>query len=351
MISRIPIHFGQLSLHGGELVSVEIDMLVEDQIYGAVEVTDALLIELLQTPAINRLRGVHMGGIVGLLGAGPTATRYDHSVGTMLLVRRLGGGVEEQAAALLHDVSHTALSHVIDFVLDTATRQAFHDDQKQSYLMKTEVPAICERNGVDWRLLSDERCWPLLEQDPPRLCADRVDYTWRDVEMLGILTKRDCEALTEALRIHDGRLAFVDAGAAVSFAEAYLACDELCWSNPSNIGLYVLTAKAIGIAMNRGAMSRNDLWATDVELWAQVSNCSDPEVRQIAARIQRDRSFLFDPNGDIHVTPKVRVIDPDVICDGHARPLSVIDAVWREKKESYVRTKSGEWTLRIVDEM
>jgi HD superfamily phosphohydrolase len=34
----------------------------------------------------------------------------------MLLVRRLGASLEEQIAALLHDVSHTAFSHVIDSV-------------------------------------------------------------------------------------------------------------------------------------------------------------------------------------------------------------------------------------------
>ena len=36
----------------------------------------------------------------------------------MLLIKKLGGSVEEQIAGLLHDVSHTAFSHVIDYVFD-----------------------------------------------------------------------------------------------------------------------------------------------------------------------------------------------------------------------------------------
>src|SRR5262245_42330067 len=197
---------------------------VEDPIYGTFRLTEPLLIDLIAAPAIERLRGIHMGGITGLLRAGPSATRHAHSLGAMLLVRQLGGSVEEQAAALLHDVSHTALSHVVDFVLDTPARQAFHDDQKESYRARTEVPGICDRHGVDWPSLADEQRWPLLEQEAPRLCADRVDYTWRDVEALGVMTAGDARALTAAVRVHEGRMAFADAASARAFAEAYLAC-------------------------------------------------------------------------------------------------------------------------------
>ncbi len=41
----------------------------------------------------------------------------------MMLVNRLGGSLEEQIAALLHDVSHTAFSHVIDYVLEQKRRK------------------------------------------------------------------------------------------------------------------------------------------------------------------------------------------------------------------------------------
>lgn len=36
----------------------------------------------------------------------------------MLLNRQLDASMEEQIVALLHDVSHTAFSHVIDYVFD-----------------------------------------------------------------------------------------------------------------------------------------------------------------------------------------------------------------------------------------
>jgi HD superfamily phosphohydrolase len=106
-------------------------MIIDEMFYGLFELDEPLLLDLIQSDPVQRLKGVYMGGVTSLLGVGTTSTRYEHSVGAMLLVRLLGASVEEQAAALLHDVSHTALSHVIDYVFDTPSRQAFHDDVKE----------------------------------------------------------------------------------------------------------------------------------------------------------------------------------------------------------------------------
>jgi HD superfamily phosphohydrolase len=148
-----------------------------------------------------------MGGITSLLGIGTTSTRYEHSLGAMLLVRLLAGTVEEQAAALLHDVSHIALSHVMDYVFDTPSRQAFHDDVKEQYVGSTVIPQVCAEYGIDWRLLLDEERWPLLEQPSPLLCADRIDYSLRDAVSPGFLHQHDvADALPPISNASDPRL-------------------------------------------------------------------------------------------------------------------------------------------------
>src|SRR5512139_2939097 len=99
-----------------------------DSVYGEVDLEESVLLDLMQTQAMQRLRGVLQHGITALIGITRPVTRFDHSLGVMLLVRRLHaraeqnampsqlarGSLEEQIAALLHDVSHTAFSHVID---------------------------------------------------------------------------------------------------------------------------------------------------------------------------------------------------------------------------------------------
>lgn len=80
---------------------------VSDPLYGDVTITSPVLVDLLQCPAVQRLKKVLQHGITGLIGCRPikekVVNRYEHSVGVMLLVRRGGGTEEAQAAALLRE--------------------------------------------------------------------------------------------------------------------------------------------------------------------------------------------------------------------------------------------------------
>jgi uncharacterized protein len=91
-------------------------MLFEDPVYGKIEVNETVLLELINSKPIQRLKGVLQGGLLYKVKPWKTMTRFDHSVGVMLLLRIKGASLEEQIAGLLHDISHTAFSHAINFV-------------------------------------------------------------------------------------------------------------------------------------------------------------------------------------------------------------------------------------------
>ena len=145
-----------------------------------------MLLDLLDSQAVQRLQGVLQHGISGLIGITAPVSRYEHSLGVMLLVRRLGAPLQEQIAALLHDVSHTAFSHVIDYVVDNHDGQSYHEEVKADYVARTDLPAVLARHGYDWHAFLDEEAYPLLEQPAPALCADRLDYFLRDALDLGL---------------------------------------------------------------------------------------------------------------------------------------------------------------------
>src|SRR3989344_7109547 len=96
-------------------------MMFLDKVYGQHDVADLVILELIASPAFQRLRGICQKGLQG------EYTRFDHSLGTMLLLRMLGATLEEQVAGLTHDVSHTAFSHLVDLITGTAQKDDLQD--------------------------------------------------------------------------------------------------------------------------------------------------------------------------------------------------------------------------------
>src|SRR5712691_11186943 len=104
-------------MSGAETREVKMTVrIIHDQVLGTHRISESVLIDLLQSSAITRLQGIHQSGGTYLVRAGRGTSRYDHVVGVMILIRQLGGSLEEQVAGLIHDVSHTAFSHVVDQV-------------------------------------------------------------------------------------------------------------------------------------------------------------------------------------------------------------------------------------------
>jgi len=258
----------------------------------------------------------------------------------MLLVRMLGASVEEQAAALLHDVSHTALSHVIDFVFDSPSRQAFHDDEKLRYASETQLPYVCERHHVDWQALLDEHQWPLLEQPPPRLCADRLDYGLRDAISLGLIPPTDAASIVAGLTVQEGRIIFANRQAAHRFAELYLACDAQCWSAAKSVVLYELTARALRRALKIGVLERKKLWISDQELWRMLKSSTDSELQsQMQTILDAAGSDVYALDDAVPIVPKVRTVDPEVQTENGLALLSDLDPLWAQKKRAYQESR------------
>lgn len=118
-----------------------------DSIYSCSPINEPVLIDLLQTRAMQRLQGVYQHGVTAILGITQPVTRYEHSLGVWHLVKRFGGSLEEQITALIHDVSHSVFSHVIDYLADGRQITNFHDEYKEFYVAGTELPEVLGRYG------------------------------------------------------------------------------------------------------------------------------------------------------------------------------------------------------------
>jgi HD superfamily phosphohydrolase len=320
-----------------------------DPLYGSQEINEPVLLALMESRAMQRLGGVLQHGITGLLGITQPTTRLEHSMGVMLLVRRMEAGLDEQIAALLHDVSHTAFSHVIDYVFNDHKQQGYHERMKAPYMERSDIPAVLSAFGFDWHHFLGEKDYPLLEQPAPALCADRLDYFLRDSLGLSLASEAEVHAALGHLVVHQGRIVVDDLDAARWMAQTFLAADDASWANFREVGLYELTARAIRIAMELGVLSETDLWGSDSQAWQRMQAASQPELKAQLALISERTRFVWDEeNPSFWVSTKLRTIDPPVLLDGVSQPLSVLDKDFAGARAAYLRRKSGKWPMRVV---
>lgn len=325
-------------------------MVIVDQIYGAVTVDEPVIVDLLATRGMQRLRGVLQHGISGLLGLTSETTRYQHSVGVMLLLRRLGAPLEEQIAGLLHDISHTAFSHVIDYVFDQHDGQSYHDEMKVVHVAETDIPAVLTRYGYDWVALLDEGAYPLLEQPAPALCADRLDYFLRDTFDMGLTNRAAVERVLAALTVQDGKMVLRDVDVARWVAETYMEADDFSWANFREVGLYEVTARAIKVALARGLVTQADLWSTDAAFWSRLVGLPDAELQTALRLVSLETQFERDDvTPTFWVSTKIRTLDPPVVlADGSVQVLSALDAHYAAMRAAYRARKAGPWPMRVI---
>ncbi len=321
----------------------------QDRIYGATNIVSPVLLDLLESHALHRLEGVLQHGITALIGITRPVSRLEHSIGVMMLVQRCGGALEEQIAALLHDVSHTAFSHVIDYVFDGHERQSYHEEHKEWFMAQSDLPHTLARHGYDWRTFLHEDDYPLLEQPAPALCADRLDYFLRDSYDLGLAALEDILHALAHLIVSDGRLAVDDLGVARWMGYTYIAADQASWANFREVGLYELAAQAIRYALDESLITEGDLWTTDAEVWAKLHAAPDPRLQARLARVSPATRFAWDETApDFRVATKLRTIDPDILWDGNLRCLSDLDADFARYRAEYLSSKSGKWPVKVT---
>ncbi|WP_181349608.1 HD domain-containing protein [Thalassobacillus sp. CUG 92003] len=287
-------------------------MKLTDTIYGEY-VIEGVLEELIMSAPVQRLKGVYQGGASFLVNEKWCVTRYEHSIGVMLLIRRLGGSIEEQIAGLLHDVSHTAFSHVVDFALDRKDED-YHDSIFQQIVMASEIPRILARHGYqEHDVLWDESKWTLLEQPAPELCADRVDYTLRDMYHYDYIALDEAVKFLGNLVVIDGRMYPKHLAAAEWFVETYYKEVISFFMDPLNIYGYDSLAHTIKLALDRSVISLADLQGEDKALWHKLSSAEDPEIHKQLRKLHRNVRVREDRNDyDIHRKSKARLIDPSV---------------------------------------
>jgi HD superfamily phosphohydrolase len=321
-------------------------MLIEDAVYGDREIEEEVLKELIDSRPFQRLKNIHQAGPQPFFMDKYPMNRYEHSIGVMLLLRDHGASLEEQIAGLLHDVPHTAFSHMVDFVYDTDEHD-YHDRFLEKVVKDSEIPEILERHGLDVDYILDEENFGLLERDAPDLCADRIDYFLRDSKRYG---DWKVDHFVDSLTTAEGMFVLDDKETAVEYGLKYAEADENWWANPKEVVLTEIFAEAVKEALEQNLISEEELFGTDEEVMAKLRN-SDNELIQEKLEIL-DNGFKIEleaENPDMEVTTKARAVDPPVLVDGKVRKASEFSDKLKEKIEEHKEFVKSGYSVNIKE--
>lgn len=286
--------------------------MIKDLIYGEFEIEDVLK-DIINTKEIQRLKKIHQGGASYLINPKWNGTRYNHSIGVMLLIKKLGGSIEEQIAGLLHDVSHTAFSHMIDYVLENK-EEDYHEKIYDKIIEKSEIPKIIESYGYDFKeILFNEEKWTILEKPLPKLCADRVDYTLRDMITYEYITEDEAQEFIDNLIIVNGEIVVKNIKWGEWFVEIYCKLVVECFGHPLNIYANYILKKILKSSLEIGEITLDDFLKDDEFVYNKIKNSKSVKINKLTNAFKENIKLeKNEVDYDIYQKQKMRVVNPTI---------------------------------------
>lgn len=298
-------------------------MIIIDRIYGRVEVTDQLIVDLINSAPMQRLKQISQDGATHFIQPVFNGNRFEHSFGAWYLARRFDRPIEEQVACLLHDIPHTAFSHVIDFVVEDLN-QEYHDRFLKQIVLSSDIPEICKRHSLDIHKVLQKEEYYLLNNHTPELSFDRWDYVMRDAHMIGVLSGETIRLIVDSVKIQDERFYFVDLNIASQLCIASLMVAQLGYVSATSQGAWFLLANALKIALREGVIAEEDFFTTDAAVLGKLRAANNKEITAYLARLTPGREFVYASKGEaeFYGPNKARYIDPLVLRHGKLRTTS-----------------------------
>lgn len=321
-------------------------LIINHKIYGRHKITEPILIELINSKALKRLKGVGQNGAWDFHQSCPgRLSRYQHSIGVMLLLRKYNAPLEEQIAGLLHDISHTAFSHVADFVFDSHYLKHNYQDSKLAQAFKLQgVNKILKKYNIKPSYILNEKNFPLLERNLPDLCADRLDYTFQD-DFGKKLTTINPKDFLKNLIVYKNQFVFASKDWAKKFGKFYLKLNQNVWCSPIEASLYKILAQAIKAALKKEIINKKDLFKTDKFVMKKLKESRDPKILENLEIIKNLKVKTVPKNqADFFTRSKPRVVDPYFLKNGKLVRLTVVDKTYKKEIDKWSKqAKKGFW--------
>lgn len=325
-----------------------------DTFYGPIEVQEPVLLELIDSPVFQRLKHIHQYGVSYYTTHREEYNRYDHSIGVFAILRAQKVSLEEQIAGLLHDVSHTAFSHVGDWIFGREDQSEDYQNSIHSlFLEKSGLADVLQKYGFSAkRLLPENKRFPALEDSLPNLCADRIDYNIQGAYHQGFLTKEEAAILFKDLRFIQNRWIASRLDLIKKLTRFSLFMTQNCWGSSTNYMLSRWLADAILRGVDLGCISYEEIhYGTDQAIWNKLAVQKDPIIEKKMEMITNFPTYFSlvenIDEADLIVKSKFRGVNPWVMFGSKYFRITEIDDQLAEEYERVKELICKGWFIKI----
>lgn len=293
---------------------------LEDKIYGEASFENKIFEELLSAPSVKRLKGISQQGIPEEYYNKKGFSRYEHTLGVIIILNKLGATEEEQVAGLLHDVSHTAFSHVIDWIFGDPNVESLQDENLLKFITDSEINEVLNKYNLSAKKLSELEDYELLDKEIPNLCADRLDYSLRHFPLS---TARE---IFEDLSVENNNIFFKSEELAKVYGNLFLDLQVKNWGSVDNTLRYYLLSEILKYALEKDIINESDMWQDDQYVLKLLKNADDEKISKGLKLLKSKHFEDIKTSSTLKIKKKFRYVDPSVLKSGNLVALSKIDS-------------------------
>jgi len=325
-------------------------MLYRDLIYGEVNIDEPIILDLINSRSVQRLKKIDQAGYrqpwikPELRVNSYEESRFSHSVGVYLLLKNYGASLEEQVTGLIHDVSHAVFSHCIDYVLSLGSEknQSHQDNIFEEFVKKSEIPEILKKYNFDLDYILSDKNFPLKEKNLPDLCADRIDYSLRREFIFKEINKENVDYLLNNLITQNSEWVFKNFESAKKFSELFLKLNIKYFTSLGSALMYRTVGDYLKYAVEKGYVDESDFYTTDSEVLEKTEKYhnKDEKLKLLFDRMNNKIGFTNNPEDfESHIYCKSRVVNPLFFDNGKILRVSDVDKEWRRIVQEELRPK------------
>ena len=259
----------------------------------------------------------------------------------MYLLMKFGASIEEQIAGLIHDVSHSAFSHCIDYIggIEGQKDQTHQDDVFENFVRASKIPEIVKKHNLNIEYILNDSHFPLKETELPDLCTDRMDYSLRAGVMHKAITCKDVQYFLENITATNGKWIFKNFESAKWYAELFLKVSSTYFSSIESAVMLSSVGAYLKYGLEKKYITSEDIYTTDTLVLTKMQPFHEADTHLLHLFLQMSNHIPFKNNPahySSHVFCKSRVVDP-LFFDAHEiKRVSDADHIWKSqlKEES-----------------